>query len=56
VPPQRGVMAAPAQQLLVRALLDDAALIEHDQTVIRAMVDSRCATAITVLRAIKKPR
>src|ERR1700730_2411893 len=33
VPPQRGVMSAQAQQLLVRALLDDAALIEHDQTV-----------------------
>src|SRR5580704_10838000 len=33
VPPQRGVMSAQAQQLLVRALLDDAARIEHDQTV-----------------------
>jgi hypothetical protein len=33
VPPQRGVMAALAQPRLVRALLDDAALIEHDQTV-----------------------
>src|SRR6266581_3319680 len=32
-PPQRGVVAAMAQQLVVRALLDDAAVVEHDQPV-----------------------
>src|SRR6266545_6752496 len=31
--PQRGVMAAVPQQLLMRALLDDAATLEHDQAV-----------------------
>src|SRR5712671_16223 len=33
VPPQLFVVAAEAQQLLVRALLDDAAVLEHDQAV-----------------------
>src|SRR5690348_15874386 len=32
-PPQRGVVAAVAQQLLVRALLDDVAVVEYDQPV-----------------------
>src|SRR5947208_980635 len=31
--PQRGVMAPMVQQLLVRALLDDMAALEHDQAV-----------------------
>src|ERR1700716_3579465 len=30
--PQRRIVAAVAQQLLVRALLDDVAVVEHDQT------------------------
>src|SRR6185437_1590662 len=33
VPPQRGVVAVGAQQLRVRALLDDMAAVEHDETV-----------------------
>src|SRR5262249_42642373 len=32
-PPQGGVMAAVPQQLVMRALLDDAAALEHDQPV-----------------------
>src|SRR5262249_51063119 len=31
--PQRGVMAVLPQQLLMRALLDDTAALEHDETV-----------------------
>ena len=33
VPPQHRVVAVQPQQLVVRALLDDAALLEHDQAV-----------------------
>src|SRR5262249_52274915 len=32
-PPQRGVMAAPAQQFVVAAGFDDAGAVEHDETV-----------------------
>ena len=32
-PPERGIVAAAPQQLVVRTLLDDAAAVEHDQPV-----------------------
>jgi hypothetical protein len=44
--PQCCIVPVAAQQLIVRALFGDAAAIEHDQPVLRAMVDSRCATGV----------
>jgi len=45
---QRGVAAAGAHQVVVGAVLDDAAALDGDDAVAVRTVESRCAITITV--------